>query len=277
MIVMDCRQTREFMSALVDNEIKDEETKQKVEDHLWRCATCRIEFELEKRTKQIIQSKVKLIPVPNELLSSVLNQIKLLQNGYTPELKTYSNPTVKPWVETAFALGILGAVLIVAVLFASIYENKMAQKDLVAKEVSGIVTHFDSISKGFIKPQIISDDPTQIQNEIISKANFTPIILQIPGFKIIGASVNVPHSNSKDSKCVNLLYRNEDKMICLHQTPLSQTSMHDDVKRRILKGEWIYDFMGDESFALWGAGELVCCAVSNLTAEELEKVLKQSR
>ncbi len=264
------------MSALVDNEIKDEETKQKVENHIWRCATCRSEFELEKRTKQIIQSKVKLIPVPNELVSSVLSQIKLLQNGYASQLKTYSNPGFKPWVETAFALGILAVVLIFAFLFVSIYENKMAQKDLVAKEVSGIVTHFDSISKGFIKPQIISDDLNQIQNEILSKANFTPVILHIPGFKIIGASVDVPHSNSRDAKCVNLLYQNEDKMICLHQVPLSQTSMHEDVKKRILKGEWIYDVIDDESFVLWGTAELVCCAVSNLPKEELEKVLKQS-
>ncbi len=264
------------MSALVDNEIKDEETKQKVENHIWRCATCRTEFELEKRTKQIIQSKVKLIPVPNELVYSVLSQTRLLQNGYSSQFKTYSNPRFKPWVETAFALGILAVVLTFAFLFVSIYENKIAQKDLVAKGVSGIVTHFDSISKGFIKPQIISDDPNQIQNAILSKANFTPIILQIPGFKIVGASVNVPHSNSVDAKCVNLLYRNEDKMICLHQAPLSQTSMHEDVKKRILKGEWIYDYIDDESFVLWGTNELVCCAVSNLSKEELEKVLKQS-
>ncbi len=274
---MDCRQTKEFMSALIDNEIKDEETKQEVENHIWRCATCRTEFELEKRTKQIIQSKVKLIPVPNDLISSILTQIRLLQNGYASQLTTHSNPRVKPWVETAFALGILAVVLVFAVLFASIYENKMAQKDLVAKEVSGIVNHFDSISKGLIKPQIISDDPNQIKNEIILKADFAPIILEIPGFKIIGASINVPHSNSGDSKCVNLLYRSEDKIICLHQAPLSQTSMHEDVKKRILKGEWIYDFIDDESFVLWGTENLVCCAVSNLSTEELEKVLKQSR
>jgi anti-sigma factor (TIGR02949 family) len=273
---MDCRQTREFMSAFVDNEIKDEETKQKVENHIWRCATCRTEFELEKRTKQIIQSKVKLVPVPNELISTVLTQIRLLQNGYSSQLTTYSNPKVKPWVEIAFAFSILAVVLIFAVLFASIYENKMAQKDLVAKEVSGIVNHFDSISKGFIKPQIISDDPDQIRNEIISKANFSPIILEIPGFKIIGASINVPHSNSGDSKCVNLLYKSADKIICLHQAPLNQTSMHEDVKKRILKGEWIYDSIDDQSFVLWGTKNLVCCAVSNLSTEELEKVLKQT-
>lgn len=278
-MVMNCKQTRELMSALVDNEIKDEETKQEVENHIWRCATCRTEFEFEKRTKQIIQSKVKLIPVPNELVSAVLTQIRLLQNGYAPQSRSHSNPMPKSWVEIAFGISVLAIVLIFAVLFISIYENKMAQKELVAKEVSGLITHFDSISKGFVKPQIMSADLNHIQNEIFSKADFTPIILQIPGFKIIGASINVPHSNAKCAKCVNLIYQNGNgnKIIFLHQAPISFASIHNDIKKRILNGEWIYDAIGDESFVLWGADELVCCAISNLSTEELEKVLKQSK
>jgi len=274
---MDCRQTREFMSALVDNEI-DEQTKQKVEEHIWRCATCRTEFELEKKTKQIIQSKVKLIPVPNELIHTILTQIKSLQNGYPQqEARQSLNPGPKPWLEFSFTLGVAVVILGLAVLFVSIYENKMAQKELIAKEVSGLINHFDSISMGFAKPQIISDDPNYIQSEIISRASFTPIILQIPEFKIVGASVNTPHATFGDAKCVNLIYRKEDKMIFLHQAPMSFAPMHEDIKKRILKGEWIYDTIGDASFVIWGTNDLLCCAVSNLSREELEKILKQSR
>ncbi len=267
------------MSALVDNEIQDEETKQKLEEHIWRCATCRTEFELEKKTKQIIQSKVKLIPVPAELVSTVLTQIKSLRNGYNPKLNltSYGSSQVqKPWLEFAFSFGIAVVVLGLAILFISIYENKMAQKELIAKEVSGLINHFDSIASGLAKPQILSDDPVFIQNEIISKASFTPIIPKLPEFKIVGASINTPHSTSRDAKCINLIYKKDDKMIFLHQTPIRFASMHDDIKKRILKGEWIYDTIEDESFVIWGTNELVCCAVSNLSKEELERILKQS-
>lgn len=276
---MDCKQTREFLSALVDNEEIDSQTKQKLEEHIWRCATCRTEFELEKKTKQTIQSKVKIIPVPNELITTVLTQIKLLQNGYatSPKNSQISNPSPKPWLEIAFSLGVVIITLAVAIFFISIYEHKMNQKEIIAKEVSGLINHFDSIAQGLAKPEILSDDPEYVKNEVVSKASFMPMIMKIPEFKIIGASIKDPHSSSKNSKCVNLIYRNNDKLIFFHQAPLKTAQLHEDVKKRILKGEWIYDTIGDDSFVIWGTNELVCCAISNMRKEELEKVLKQSR
>ncbi len=271
---MDCRETREFMSALVDNQI-DEQTKQKVEEHIWRCATCRTEFELEKKTKQIIKSNVKLLPVPNELVTSILTQIKFLQNGYNPHLKAMDAKNSKPWVEVAFTFGLAIVVIALAVVFVSIYENKMAQKELVAKEVSGLINYFDSIANGVAKPEILSGDFNYIQNQLILKSSFQPIVPHIPEFKLVGASINAGHSRG-DAQCVNLFYQKDGKIILFHQTPLHRASMHEDVKKRILKGEWIYDTIEDESFAIWGTKELVCCAVSNLPKEELERVLKQS-
>lgn len=275
---MDCKQTREFLSALVDNEEIDSQTKQKVEEHLWRCATCRAEFELEKKTKQIIQSKVKIIPVPNELITTVLTQIKLLQNGYITPPKTShtTNPSPKPWLEIAFSFGVVIITLSLAIFFVSIYEHKMAQKEIIEREVSRLINHFDSIAMGLAKPEILSDDPKHLQNELLSKASFTPMIMQIPEFKIVGASIRDPHSSSGNSKCVNLIYQNNDKLIFFHQAPLKTAQLHEDVKKRVLKGEWIYDTIGDDSFVIWGTNELVCCVISNLSKEELEKILKQS-
>ncbi|MCX7761403.1 MAG: zf-HC2 domain-containing protein [Candidatus Kryptonium sp.] len=274
---MDCRQTREFMSALVDNEEIDSQTKQKLEEHIWRCATCRIELELEKKTKETIQSKVKIIPVPNELITSVLNQIRSIQDGYPSSLQKFQskNPAPKPWLEVAFALGVVIVTLSVAVLFTSIYENKLKQKDLVIREVSPLVKQFDSIAKGFTKPEILSDNPEHVWNEAVSRAGFTPKLIRIPQFKMVGASVKDIHSNSNNIKCVNLIYRKGDTLILFHQAPLKTTNLHEDVKKRILKGEWIYDEIDNNSFAIWGTEDLACCAISNLRKEDLEKILKQ--
>ncbi len=276
---MDCRQTREFLSALVDNEMIDSQIKQKVEEHINRCATCKNEFELEKKTKQTIQAKVKILPVPNELINSVLNQVKTLQNGHPAYLNTAQNlkPMSKPWLEIAFPLGVVLTTLLLAILLVSVYEKKVNQKELIAKEVSGLINHFDSISQGLSKPEILSNDPTHVRNEILSRASFTPIFLDIPEFEIVGASIKDPHLHSGNAKCVNLIYRKGEKLIFIHQAPMSYASMHDDVKKRILKGEWIYDAIKDESFAIWGTSDLICCAISNLSKEELEKILKQSK
>jgi len=273
-LAMDCRETREFMSALVDNQI-DDETKRKVEEHIWRCATCRNEFELEKKTKQIIKSNIKLLPVPNELVTTILTQIKLLQNGYNPHLRAIEGTSTKPWFEFAFTFGIVVVVLTLAILLTSIYENKMAQKELVAREVSGLINYFDSVAKGMAKPEILSGDFNYLQNQLILKSSFQPIVPHIPEFKLVGASINTGHSPG-DAQCVNLLYQKDDKIILFHQAPLHRASMHEDVKKRILKGEWIYDTIEDESFAIWGTKELICCVVSNLSRDELERVLKQS-
>ncbi|CUU08116.1 anti-sigma factor, TIGR02949 family [Candidatus Thermokryptus mobilis] len=274
---MDCRQTREVLSALVDNQI-DETTKREAEEHIWRCATCRTEFELEKKTKDLIRTKVKLINIPQELVQNILTQIRTIQDGYesSVKFKTEPNQKVKPWLEIAFSVGVALVVISLSLVLVTVYENKMAQKEIIAKEVSGILSHFDSIANGLVKPEIISDDPSIITNQVYSKVEFTPWVMQIPNFKIVGASFNAQHSNSKVEKCLSLIYRSGDKLIFLHQVPLHRATIHDDVKKRISKGEWIYDTIGDDSFAIWGTGELLCCAVSNLSREELEKVLKQS-
>jgi len=274
---MDCKKTRELISALVDNEI-DEKTKQEAQEHIWRCATCRNEFELEKKTKNLLRTKVKLINVPQELTQIILSQIKTLQDGYEPqvELKTESGKKVKPWVEIAFSLGVAFVVISLSLVLISVYENKMAQKEPIAKEVSGLLSHFDSISNGLAKPEILSDDPNAVITQIYLRSEFTPMIMQIPNFKIVGASFNTRHSNSGSEKCLNLIYRSGDKLIFLHQVPMQHANLHEDVKKRILKGEWIYDTAGDDSFVLWGTGELLCCAVSNLSREKLEEILKQS-
>ncbi|MEN3037841.1 MAG: zf-HC2 domain-containing protein [Candidatus Kryptonium sp.] len=274
---MDCKQTREFMSALVDNEEIDSQTKQKLEEHIWRCATCRIELELEKKTKQTIQSKVKIIPVPNELITSILNQIKTIQNGYPSSLQKFQspNPAPKPWLEAAFSLGVVIVTLSIAVLFISIYEHKLKQKDLVIREITPLVNQFDSIAKGFAKPEILSDNPEFVWNEAVSRAGFTPELIRIPQFKMVGASVKDLHSNSKNIKCVNLIYRKGDTLILFYQAPLETSRLHEDIKKRILKGEWIYDEIQNNSFAIWGTKELACCAISNIRKEDLEKILKQ--
>ncbi|MFN3134480.1 MAG: anti-sigma factor family protein [Candidatus Kryptonium sp.] len=276
---MDCRQTREFLSALVDNEEIDSQTKQEVEEHIWRCATCRTELELEKKTKETIKTKVKIIPVPNELITSVLNQVRILQNGYAQSLEVPRkfNPAPKPWLEIAFSLGVAIVTLSLAFLFVSVYSKKMTQRELIRKEVSALVNHFDSIAQGLAKPEILSNDPMYIQNEILSRANFTPMFFNIPDFKIVGASIKAAHQHPDNANCVNLIYRKGEQLIFIHQAPMSSTPMHDDIKKRILKGEWIYDTITDDSFVIWGTSELVCCAISNLPKEELEKVLKQSK
>jgi anti-sigma factor (TIGR02949 family) len=274
---MDCRQTREVLSALVDNEI-DETTKREAEEHIWRCATCRTEFELEKKTKDLIRTRVKLINIPQELVQNILTQIRTIQDGYesSVKFKTDPNQKVKPWLEVAFSVGVALVVISLSLVLITVYENKMAQKELIAKEVSGILSHFDSIANGFVKPEIISDDPNIITSQVYLKAEFTPWVMQIPNFKMVGASFNARHSNSEIEKCVNLIYRSGDKLIFLHQIPLHRARIHEDIKKRISKGEWIYDTIGDDSFVIWGTGELLCCAVSNLSKEELEQVLKQS-
>ncbi len=274
---MDCRQTREVLSALVDNQI-DETTKREAEEHIWRCATCRTEFELEKKTKDLIRAKVKLINTPQELIQTILSQIRTIQDGYEPRKKFKTDPEqrVKPWVEIAFSAGVALVVISLSLVLITVYENKMAQRELIAKEVSGILSHFDSIANGFVKPEILSDDPSIITSQVFSKAGFTPWIMHIPNFKIVGASFNARHSNSEVEKCLNLIYRSGDKLIFLHQIPLQRATIHEDVKKRISKGEWIYDTVGDDSFVIWGTGELLCCAVSNLSKDELERVLKQS-
>jgi len=278
-MAMDCRQTREFLSALVDNEEIDSQTKQKVEEHIWRCATCRTELELEKKTKETIKAKVKIIPVPNELITSVLNQLKILQNGYAQSLESPRelNPTPKPWLEIAFSLGIAIVTLSLAFLFVSVYGKKMTQRELIRKEVSALVNHFDSIAQGFAKPEVLSTDPAYVKNAILSKASFTPVFLNIPEFEIVGASIKDPHLRSGNPRCVNLIYRKGERLILIHQAPMSSAPMHDEIKKRILKGEWIYDTITDDSFVIWGTNELVCCAISNLPKEELEQVLKQTK
>jgi hypothetical protein len=51
-----------------------------------------------------------------------------------------------------------------------------------------------------------------------------------------------------------------DKLIFLHQIPLHRARIHEDVKKRISKGEWIYDTIGDDSFVI-GVLENFCVAL----------------
>jgi hypothetical protein len=270
---VDCKETLEYISAIVDKEFLPDKERRGVLSHIDICKGCRGEYELEVMTKTIVQMRVKVVAPPSRLVNSILQQMVALEaqpsqprNIAQRVRAMLSSPRLRP----AFAIA---AIVIVAVVGILIFKNTTPSNTTIHSSHNDVITqslyNYNAVIRGEIRLQKASADPEEIKRFFRDGGvAFTAHVPRLNVCELLGGVI----SEHNGVKLAHVLYRKGKSIIYVYQADMDvvmegkRLDLADEAKTRITSGKWYVDDQRSDCHTL-------CSAVANMKKEELVAVL----
>lgn len=270
----------EQVTALVDNEIKDEteliRTRQLVQEN----ETLQREFQIQWQIKTSLKTRFGSVEAPPYLKERIIAQILQEIPLRAEPLRKESPIKKKRWfLRPQFAL----LPLIAAVILALVFFFRSGDSGSIASRQSGINNMFLKAKKNF---QSIVEGKLPLEaaaggtsSEAVMQffkdkgVKFQPVVPQSKEWELIGSIVSedngekLPHNvyRGKDGKLVYLYQANEECLKKRQAVTLSKDliSMLDEGKSYKYKD-------GDRNYVVWKDQGNICVLVSNDSMDKLE-------
>lgn len=276
----------EQVTALVDNEIKDEAELIKTRQLVQENETLRREFQIQSQIKSSLRTRLGSVEAPpylkERIIAQVLQEIPLRTEPIITEPLRKESPVrtkKKSWfLRPQFAF----APILAAVILAVVFFFRSDDPGSIASRQSGLNNMFLQAKKNF---QSIVDGklPLEAAGGTSSEAvmqffknkgvKFQPIVPQAKEWDLIGSVVSedngekLPHNvyRGKDGKLVYLYQANEECLKKRKAVTLSKDliSMLDEGKSYKYKD-------GDRNYVVWKDNGNICVLVSNDSMDKLE-------
>ncbi len=259
---MKCEEAQEFITALVDNQVPDEE-RSLIESHLKDCQRCQVNFEQEQALKREISAAGARLHAPAKLRSKILSDRRIFpgperSSGSWTERIFPAWPLPRPVLALA-----LGVIIILPLLYLmrspsepiSLAALEM-QKKIIGGEISIRKTsNLDELRKWQIRAVNGEFAPMEYD---LSSMNMLPtggVVEEINGRKML---VTVYAGNGLSVTCFTFLGTEEDAP--------KIASVFFDWEKKVK----FYSFSRDGLNAvLHREGSIICILVSNMSGDEL--------
>ncbi|HKY09920.1 MAG TPA: zf-HC2 domain-containing protein [Candidatus Binatia bacterium] len=151
---MTCEEAQEFITALVDGELRDTD-RASLESHLRGCPGCRAAVEQERLLKQTIRGRAERMSAPRGLRERIL-----------ADQRIFPERTAKPWYSQVWPLSRpAGAALAAAVMFAialPLFFRLVPPSEPIAE--AALKTH-DLVAQGELEVRR-TDNPDEVVKEL---------------------------------------------------------------------------------------------------------------
>jgi hypothetical protein len=125
---MTCRETQEFITALVDQEL-DQPDRLLLEAHLNECAACRIALQEERALKERIRAAGERVRAPNHLRSKVLAASRI-----SPTTKDFAQESPRgPMLRSPFMRAAMAAALLLLLVPPAYYAWHRTNEPMVLR------------------------------------------------------------------------------------------------------------------------------------------------
>jgi len=264
---MKCEEAQEFITALVDNQVSDEE-RSLVESHLKDCQRCRFSYEQEQALKREIGAAGARLHAPVELRSKILSDRRIFPDSERSS-GTWTERIFPAWPFPRPALALaLAVVLILPILYFTRTPSEPIslaaleiQKKIIGGEVSvRKASNPDELRKWQIRAVNGEFAPMEYD---LSSMNMLPA--GGAGEEINGRKMLVTYYTGKGLSvtCFTFLGTEED-------APKSVTVFFDNAKRITF-----YTFSKDGFNAvLHRKGNVICILVSKIPMDELLAIVR---
>lgn len=245
-------------------------------------------FELEKATKKLLSSRLRMIEPPSDSLQNVHKGIDALYEGAKKEsadrssVNTITSTITKPQANFSkyYFFSIAAIVIILAVvsfkvfkLNGSIPDNK--NFELVSRQI------FNKIEKGDMKVQYATNNPEELQKYFQDKADFKVFIPSIKDAELIGGTIN----EVEGQKLVHFVHKCKDGKIIYTMQSCKTALMKNDHMMldepcldRVKQGSnWVESKCGNEvipaNMVVWTKDDCICSSVSKEEPKMITSVL----
>jgi len=266
-----CLEIIELISAEVDGEL-DTEKKNQLQDHLRKCRHCCNEFELEKITKLYIGRKLKRTTSPAALKLGILQQLQPETDPF-PSRQSFLRRivSVPKWqLITAFAGS--AAIIIIALLLLPVRSDQPYNAPFNNNIIHQTFNNYNGILQGKFQPAIATENPAVAELYFLHDNQFQAYVPPMPNCRLIGAM----YSKYTHEGIAHLVYRYDDHIIYLLEVTISDLmdkdglAIPDDVLAEVMKGGLYYEHrMEDYSLIMWIHDSTLCCAITNISNQQL--------
>ncbi|MDP2606855.1 MAG: zf-HC2 domain-containing protein [Deltaproteobacteria bacterium] len=259
---MNCEEAQEFITALVDHQVSDEE-RSLIDSHLKDCQRCQFSFEQEQALKREISAAGARLHAPAELRSKLLSDRRIFP-GPERSSGSWTERIFPAWPFPRPALALaLTVVLILPILYftrTAIEPISLAALEIQKKIIDGEV----SVQKASNPDELRKWQIHAVNGEFapiyfdLSAMNVQPVggvVQEIKGRKML---VTVYAGNGLSVTCFTFLGTEEDA------PKIASVFFDPDKKMKF------YSFSKDGfSAVLHREGKVICILVSNMSGDEL--------
>lgn len=280
---MEANVLTEQITALVDNEITDQDLIKRLNELIEGDNDLRLEFLIQSNLKNLVRSRVRFVETPVNLKNQIIRQIKLeiispspVKKPVNEKKKTlgFFNWLSKPGYAFAAAFSLIivaaAAFLLISKTFNSPGNSQIYNMLAQARQ------NFNRIAEGKLSLQLTSNSPEAIKKFFKEKGvKFDPLVPHFDDMKLVGAVVSdnngemLPHNlyKSNDGKLFYLYQADEN---CLKKKILTLSS---NVSKMVDGGKYYTVSDGDQSALVWKSKGKVCVVVSNDNIKKIENRL----
>jgi anti-sigma factor RsiW len=268
---LNCGNVVELIPAAVDGELPTE-LRAQFDEHLKACSACCDEFELERMTKHFVRKVLPPARGSETLKTRVLQQLaqENSRNFSTASLLVSKRRSFSPaFMVTAGTMG--------AIIFLLFFITQSKSHHVHTQPQDGNIIHqtynnFDSVLEKKVAPQVSSDDPVIVQSYFQSMVNFPVKVMKMKHCKLLGGRC----SEYANERIAHLLYQNKNDVIYVYQIKLHNSfapgglQLPRDVMNELRRSGWYFENgKPDCSLAIWITDSTICCAVADITKEQL--------
>lgn len=275
---MDCRETGEYISAVVDKELLEQREQRDVSEHIERCVGCRNEYEMEVITKSVVQKHVRMVPTPPQVVNCILRRIGRAESVQTlkyllKQLKGLFSYSVPRAVVAVTALAV--AIILGIVYFQSRNESypvDTGRRDMILEAVN----HYRAYTAGAVGLQVKSSDVTEIRKFFQGRVDFEVVVPTLRGWSLLGGVF----TECNGAGIAHLVYSKNDLIIFICQSNMNDVMTNArfdlpvEAKTAIANGGWYTAKPHEDCIvAVWRENQIVCSAVAGIDKTELMELL----
>lgn len=287
----------EFLTSQIDGENKDADTVNKISEMIANDENLMKKYKSELLTKQLFNTRLKNIDVPDATYMKVMGSIDKLINNSVDSKEQELHPLQSSESFLQYLINILSAplrigrtavpryavgfVIILIIAGIGILAARKDNSPLNPFIANGTeksvmvqaVNNFHKILKGEIKPQLQSNDVLEVSNFAKKNVHFNVFIPRIENYELAGIICN----EYEGQKLVHLVYTSGDEVIYIYETDANsimpqRLELPDAVYSDIIKDNY---YMCDQvdhhncTMTLWYTGNVLCASVTTMPKHKM--------
>jgi anti-sigma factor (TIGR02949 family) len=276
---VDCNEIQDLITAEIDGELA-EESKAPLREHLSICPKCKAEYELELSTKAFLRRRLQRAETPSLLRQQITTELAAMSpsgTGFRDWLEWFGQLTARRSSRVTLALGSALAVILILLMVTPSKPRHLHTSPDDANIIHQAYNNFDGLLAGTLSPQVSSDDPAVIRNFFASRVNFNVNCPKHKRFKLVGGGCskynNEPVANVVYKKGRDIIYLYEANYRCVANG--AHLNLPPEALSQLRTTGWyVENHQPDCTLAIWLVDSTVCCAIADMSQDNLLAFLK---
>jgi anti-sigma factor RsiW len=268
-----CKECQELITPAVDQCLGEQE-RTEFSGHLAQCASCRREYELERRTKALVQHRAPMVATPVELSRAVRAMVRReAEAGGDRQESLWRRLVPRSVAHPALAAAVVLAALIVLWPSSEETPSPVSEASVAGADIVGEgFANFERLLSGAIRPQLETSEPERVRTFFSGRTTFPVLVPLTRQCTLIGAVFNeyggVPLAHT--------VYRHNDQILYVYQTCWETVQRGSPLVlpekvREAMQEKGMYTETRDDgsTIAVWTDGRTLCAAVAHMDRDGL--------